>query len=120
MKINPKAKNIFFQISAILILLSAIAYPFVPMVAKYAMIIGAASFAASTFTNKYPGKSLRGKRIFNIQVFAAILMAVSAYLMFVDMKEWVVTLLVAALLTLYSTIVLSITYKKELEEKAKQ
>lgn len=120
MKINPKAKNIFFQISAILILLSAIAYPFVPMVAKYAMIIGAAGFAATTFTNKYPGKSLRGKRIFNIQVFAAILMAVSAYLMFVDMKEWVVTLLVAALLTLYSTIVLSMTCKKELEEKSKQ
>lgn len=120
MKINPKIKNIFFKISAILILLSAIVYAFAPLVAKYAIIIGAAGFTATTFTTPYPGKSLRGKRLFNMQVFAAILMVVSAYLMFVDMKEWVVTLLIAALLTLYSTIVLSITYKKELEEDTKK
>ncbi|WP_165022993.1 MULTISPECIES: hypothetical protein [unclassified Dysgonomonas] len=120
MKLNPKAKNIFFQVSAILILLSAIAYNFDLTVGRYAMIIGVAGFAASVFTTPYPGKSIRGKRLFNIQVFAVLLMAVSAYLMFVNMSEWVVILLIASLLTLYCSIVLPRAYKEEQEEEEKK
>ncbi len=42
-------------------------------------------------------------------------MAVSAFLMFKDMGGWVVTLLIAAILTLYSSITLPKVYKKEQE-----
>ena len=116
MKLNPKIKNIFFQISAIVILVAAIVYYFDTTVAKYLMIVGVAGFAAITFTTPYPGKSIRGKRLFNLQILAVLLMAVATYIMFIDMKEWVIILLVSAVLILYSSIVLPNVYKKEQEE----
>jgi phosphatidylserine synthase len=116
MKLNPKIKSIFFQISAILILLAAIAYYFEPIVARYVMTVGVAGFAAVIFTSPYPGKSIRGKRLFNIKIVAVLLMVVSTYLMYIDMNGWVVTLLISAFLILYSTIVLSQVYEKEKEQ----
>jgi phosphatidylserine synthase len=115
MKQNPKLKNTLFQISAILILVAAVVYYFRPEIAGYVMIAGAIGYTAITFTSPYPGKSFRGKRLFNIRVLATLLMCVSAYLMFIDMNGWVVTLLIAAILTLYSTIAMSIEYRKEQE-----
>lgn len=116
MKLNPKIKNLFFQVAAILILIAAVIYYFDVNIAKYIMLVGVAGFAASILTTPYPGKSLRGKRLFNIQVLAVILMAVATYLMFIDMGGWVVLLLISALLTLYCSIVLPQVYKKEQEE----
>ncbi len=115
MKSNQKLKNILFQVSAIAILAAAIMHNFDTTIAKYMLIAGAVGFAATTFTTPYPGKSLRGKRLFNIQIFSVLLICVSAYLMFVDMRGWVVTLLISALLTLYCAIALPIAYKKEQE-----
>ncbi|WP_242034335.1 hypothetical protein [Dysgonomonas sp. BGC7] len=112
---NLKTKNIFFQIAAILILIAASMYSFNTIIAKYMMIVGVAGFAAVVFTSPYKGKSLRGKRMFNIQILAVLLMAVSTYLMFVDMSAWPVTLLIAALLTLYCSIILPKIYNKEKE-----
>lgn len=120
MKISPKLKNTIFQVSALTILLAAAIYYFDATVAKYAMIAGVVGFAFTTFTSPYPGKSIRGKRLFNIQVLAVLLMCVSAYLMFVDMSGWAVTLLIAAVLTLYSSIILPIEYRKEQEENNKK
>lgn len=119
MKLNPNIKNILFQISAILILVAAIVFYFDITIAKYIMIVGVSGFGATTFTTPYPGKSLRGKRLFNIRVFGVVLMVVATYLMFVDINAWVVLLLASAILTLYSSIVLSIVYKKEQEENKK-
>lgn len=113
MKLNPKIKNLFFQISAILILIAAVAYSFYPAMAKYMLALGVAGFVVVTFTSPYPGKSIRGKRLFNIQILAVLLMAVSAFLMFKEIGGWVVTLLIAAVLTLYCSIVLPKIYKKE-------
>ena len=50
-------------------------------------------------------------------VFAALLMCVSAYLMFVNITGWVVTILIAAILTLYGTIAMSMEYKKEQKDE---
>lgn len=120
MKQNPKLKNILFQVSAILVLVAAIVYYFRPDIAKFIMIAGAIGYTAISFTTPYPGKSIRGKRLFNIQILAVLLMCVSAYLMFVNINSWVVTLLIAAILTLYSTIAMSMEYKKEQEESQHQ
>jgi len=117
MKISPKLKNTFFRVSAILILIAAILYAFTPDVAKYILAIGVAGFAAVIFTSPYPGKSIRGKRLFNIQILAVILMAVSAFLMFKAMGGWVVTLLIAAILNFYSSITLHKVYREEQEKK---
>jgi phosphatidylserine synthase len=119
MKLNQKTGNILFQISAIAILTAAIVYNFDTSVAKYVMIAGAAGFAAATFTTPYPGKSLRGKRLSNIRILAVLFICVSAYLMFTGIKGWVVTMLIAAVLTLYCSIILPAVYKKEQEEDKK-
>ncbi len=66
MKLSPKLKNTFFQVSAILILVAAVVYSFYPVVAKYMLAVGAAGFAAITFTSPYPGKSIRGGNVFSI------------------------------------------------------
>lgn len=121
MKENKKYKTLLFQVSAIAILASAILENFeaTATIAKWVIIAGAAGYAATTFTTPYPGKSIRGKRLFNIQVFAALLFCVSAYLMHVELRAWVITLLVGAILTLYSAIVIPIAYRKEQEEDKK-
>jgi phosphatidylserine synthase len=113
---NKQAKNIFFYVSSILILGAAIVYYFLPAIAGYLMIAGVAGFAAVTFTSPYPGKSFRGKRLFNIQIFAVLLMIGAAYLMNVQMNQWVILMLLAAIFTLYSSILIS----KELEKEGKE
>lgn len=117
MKLNPKIKNLFFQISAIIVLLSAIIHNFNPDIAKYTMMLGVAGFAASVITSRYQGKSMRGRRLYNMQVFAAIFMLISACLMYLDMQAWVIMLLISALLILYSTLMMASTYRKEIEEE---
>lgn len=115
MKISPQIKDTVFKLSAILILIAAVVHTFDTQIAKYAMIIGVAGFAITTFATPYPGKSIRGKRLFNIQILAVLLMAISAYLMYIDYKGWIVLLFIAALQTLYCAIVLPRVYKKEQE-----
>ncbi len=116
MKINDKFKNTLFQVSAILVLVAAIAYNIDAMIGKCMMIIGVSGYATSVLTNGYKGKSIRGKRLYNILIIAVLLMVVSAYLMFIDRQQWVVTLLIAAVLTLYISIILPRVYKKEQED----
>lgn len=113
MKLSQKAKTSIFQVSALLILFAAILYEFNSNIAKYAMIIGALGYIVSTFINRYKGENLRGKRLFNIQLLASVAMAVSAYLMFVNINGWVVTLLIAAILTLYFTWAYSLIEKED-------
>jgi phosphatidylserine synthase len=113
---TQQTKNILYPVSAILILAAAVIYYFLPAVAGYIMVAGVAGFAAVTFTSPYPGKSLRGKRLFNIQVFAVLLMFVSAYLMYEKINQWVITLLLAALFTLYSSVLIPRELEKEKEK----
>ena len=110
-----KQKELILQISAILILLSAAAYFFFPVVVPWVMAFAVAFFSYATITSPYPGKSLRGKRLFNFQLLACALFAASAYFMFKRQNEWVVTLIVGAVLLLYASIVLP----KELEKEKK-
>lgn len=118
--ISDKNKNFIFKASAILILISALTNLFNPTVASYTMIVGVFFYTLTTFMTPYPGKSFRGKRLYNIQIFGVIFMIVSAYLMFVGRNEWVVTMLVAAVLTLYTSYLLPKVYSKEKEDIEKK
>lgn len=111
-----KSKDFIFKLSALLILAAAISYIFNPVIAAYIMAVGVLGFATITFTTPYPGKSLRGKRLFSIQIFGIAFMAIATYLMFVRKNEWVISMLVAAFLLLYTTLMLSKEYKKEKKE----
>lgn len=110
-----KSKNILYQVSAILILLGATGNFFRPEF-KYVLLLGIAGFGSVIFTTRYQGKSIRGKRLYNMQIFAVILMVVSAFLLFSSQSYWILVLTAAAILLLYSAFVLPIELKKEQDE----
>jgi len=115
--LDDKKKDFVFKASAILILIAATVYLFNPLVASYIMIVGVAGFTITTFFTPYPGKSLRGKRLYNIRIFGIIFMVMSTYLMYIHRNEWVVLMLIAAFLTLYSAILLPKVYQQELDKE---
>lgn len=110
-----KSKEIISWISAALILLSAMGYFAFPSVAPWTMIVGTVFFSYIIVTSPYPGKSMRGKRLFNFQLLACALFAVVAYLMFIGKKEWILALTAGSILLLYSSIVIP----KEIEKEKK-
>ena len=106
-------KEILYKASALLILVFTIAHSFSPEISVWGMVISVSLFSAITLTNPYPGKSIRGKRLFNFQVIACLLMLVATFTMYKGRNEWPVLLLISAILLFYSSIVLS----KELEKE---
>lgn len=115
--LDEKKKDFIFKASAILILIASVVYLFNPLVASFIMIIGAVGFTAITFMTPYPGKSLRGKRLYNIQIFGVVFMAMATYLMYARLNEWVVAMLISALLILYASYLLPKVYQQELDKE---
>jgi len=101
------------RISGIVILLSAVLYLFLPSVAPWILAFAVALFSVITVTTPYPGKSIRGKRLFNFQVFSCLLMVVATYLMFRQRNEWVLAMVAGAVFQFYASIVIP----KELEKE---
>lgn len=103
------------QVAGIFILLSAFGYFFAPTVAPWVLAFSVATFTSIIATTPYPGKSIRGKRLFNFQIFGCILMVVSTYLMFRQRNEWALLMISAAVFLFYASIVIP----KELEKENK-
>ena len=106
-------KETVYRISAVLILVSAALYLFLPAIAPWILSLAVLAFSAVTATSPYPGKSIRGKRLFNFQVFSCVFMIVSTFLMFRNNNLWALIMLVGAIFLLYSAIMLP----KELEKE---
>lgn len=106
-------KSLLYKASAILILVFTVVYSFQPTIAVWGMVVGVSMFSAISLTTPYPGKSIRGKRLFNFQVFACVLLVVATFLMYKQRNEWPVLLLISAIFLFYSSIVL----QKELEKE---
>ena len=106
-------KDKLFQISGILILLSAILYMFSPDIAPWIMAVSVLVFSLITMTNPYPGKSIRGKRLFNFQLFSCLLMIASTYLIFKHRNEWPIVMIIGAFLMLYAVIAIPKELNKE-------
>lgn len=110
-------KDILLRISVIGILLSAIVFLFFPEIASWVMALSVVLFSAITATSPYPGKSIRGKRLFNIQLFACVLMIVATYLMFRQRPEWVLAMICGAVFLFYAALVLPKELEKETNKK---
>ena len=107
------SKKTVYHISAILILVAAALYLFLPAVAPWVMAAAVSAFSAITATSPYPGKSVRGKRLFNFQVFSCVFMIVATYLMFKNNNLWALAMIAGAIFLLYSAIMIP----KELEKE---
>ena len=100
-------KDFIYRLAGLLILFSAILYLFEPTIAPWIMAGSVLLFAGVTLLTPYQGKSIRGKRLFNFQVIACLMMAIATYLMFVQRSEWALFMIIGAIFLLYSAIMMS-------------
>lgn len=105
------------RLSALLILLSAALYLVIPTVAPWIMAVSVALFAVRTVSSPYPGKSIRGKRLFHFQVFSTVLMIVATYLMFRQRNEWALVMLCGAVFMLYAAVMIPRELEREVNKK---
>ncbi|MDR1517397.1 MAG: hypothetical protein LBS52_04760 [Dysgonamonadaceae bacterium] len=111
-------KELTLRISAVLILLSAMIYFFFPLaVVPWVMAVAVVAFSTVIASSPYPGKSLRGRRLFNFQLLACVCFGVATYLMFILRNEWFLALIVGAILLLYASIAMPKEFEKEKKTK---
>ncbi|MDR0836215.1 MAG: hypothetical protein LBN11_06540 [Tannerella sp.] len=96
-------KNYFFILSGILLLIGAITFLTRWYYAPYVYAFGAAGVAISFMTTQYQGLNFRERRLHRINVIATVMILVSSFFMFRSNTGWVVFLLIAALLMLYTS-----------------
>ena len=109
---NSKLKNYIFYICGSLLLFSAALYitgwSFIP----YIYAIASVGVAIVFLLTPYKGSVLRLKRLNIQQAIAALLLPVSAYLMFLNKNEWILCMLISAFLQFYITLVRDYEEKK--------
>lgn len=110
MRIN---KDFVYKVAAISILIAAGCYFSIPEIAKWLMAVAVATLIVVTATTPYPGKSIRGKRLFNFQLFSCVLMAVASYLMFINNNVWALAMIAGAIFLLYAAIMIPRELEKE-------
>lgn len=107
-----KLQHIIFQAGGLLLVAGAI-MPMIPRLAHFAAVcfaIGALCFAGMQMLQRYDGRNLTLRRLFRQQKLGALLIIVSAALMMLPRHfpeilrgdEWKVTLIVAAVLEVYT------------------
>ena len=100
-----KIRTILFVVSACLVLAGAALYLTQWTVAPYLFAVGAAGIAVNYLTTPVGDLDFRGRRVHRFNVMAGFLMVVASGFQFNGRKEWVICLLIAAILQLYTAFV---------------
>lgn len=108
-----KYKDFVYKASAVLILSAAVLYLFLPFVAAWVMAVSVVVYSITTALSPYPGKSIRGKRLFNFQLISCLLMFTAVYFMFQYNHVWVLAMLAAAIFLLYAAVFIPKELKKD-------
>ena len=127
-----KVETAIFLTGALLMVIGAGASLLQWAVAPYVFAVGAVGFASMQMLQRYDGQNFTIRRLRRIMLLSDVLFLVSAVLMFAGQKnifglsqitflqyvynKWVVTLLIAAILQLYTTHRIG----NELEQEAKK
>ena len=98
-------RNFAFLISGALVLTGAILYITQWFYTPYIFAIGAAGITLCFLTAPYQQLRFRQRRLHRINIIAGISMIASSVFMFRRKMEWVVFLMIAALLILYTSFV---------------
>ncbi|MCD7976753.1 MAG: hypothetical protein LUG51_06210 [Tannerellaceae bacterium] len=102
---NNQIRTILFNISALLLLAGAGLYITTLSVAPYLFAVGASGIAICHLTFPVKDLDFRRRRLQMFNVIASILMLVASSLMFMERKEWVVCLTIAAIFQVYTAFV---------------
>lgn len=103
---NRHTLNILFYISALAILLASALYITQWNMAPYIFAVGAAGMAITRLSNHYQGNNIRLKRLYRMETFSSLIIVAASYFMFKHQNEWFLLLLVAAILQLYTAILI--------------
>jgi hypothetical protein len=114
-----KTENAIFLLGAVLMVIGAGSSVLMWKGAPYVFALGALGFASMQMLQRYEGKNVVIRRLRRMMLLSDILFLVSALLMFASQgnflglshityieyvyNKWVITLLIAAILQLYST-----------------
>ena len=102
---NKQTRIIVFNFSALLVLLGAVLYLTQFEFSSYLFAFGAAGVAICHLALPTKDMGFRERRLQTFNVIAGLLMVVASTLMFMNRKEWVICLTVAAILQLYTAFV---------------
>ena len=132
MKELNKTQNMIFLAGAVLMVVGAGASLVQWAVAPYLFALGALGFASMQMLQRYEGQNFVIRRLRRIMLLSDLLFLVSAVLMFASQgnvlhlshitylqyvyNKWVVTLLIAAILQLYTTHRISHELEKEAQK----
>lgn len=100
-----RIRTILFVASACLVLAGAALYLTQWTVAPYLFAVGAAGIAVNYLTTPVGNLDFRSRRLHRFNVMAGFLMVVASGFQFNGRKEWVICLLIAAILQLYTAFV---------------
>lgn len=95
-----------FQLSAIGVLLSLVGRMFYPEIANYIFAVCASGVAITKINTRYHGNNIRLKRLHRMDAFGGILLVPASFLMFRGMNEWMLCLVISAVLQLYAAFVI--------------
>ena len=103
-------QTILYRIGGTLIVIGSILPLFAPDIAPFVFALGAILFGCIQISDRYEGKNFIIRRLRRQQVMGALLLIVTAYLMISAYfqwspfrgNEWKVTLMIAAILELYT------------------
>ena len=113
---NNKTRNTIFLLSAICVLIAAALYITGWFAVPYIFALGAAGIAVCRLTFRYEGTNFRLKRLYRMETLSALLLVAASYFMFKTRTEWILLLTVAAILQLYTAILIP----KIIEKDSKQ
>jgi len=102
---RPHLRNYFFMFSGIMVLTGSVCYITHWFYSPYLFAFGAAGIALCFMTEPYQNLAFRQRRLHRINIFAGISLIASSVFMFRRKMEWVVFLLIAALLFLYTSFI---------------
>ncbi len=98
--------NILFYISAFAVLSASALYITQWSATPYIFAVGAAGMAITRLSNHYQGSNIRLKRLYRMETFSSLLIVAASYFMFKHQNEWFLLLFVAAILQLYTAILI--------------
>ena len=136
MKQLSKTQTLIFVVGALLMVIGAGASLLAWSPAPYVFAVGAIAFTSMQFLQRYEGSNFVIRRLRGIMLMSDCLFLLSALLMFASMgnvfglsqvnyityiyNKWVLTLLIAAILQLYSTHRIDRELAKETESSSKK
>lgn len=133
MKPLSKLQNAILAIGALLMLAGAAMGMFLKDVAPYIFAVGAVAFVAMQVQQRYEGDNFTIQRLRRIMLMSDVLLILAAALMFADYgnpfgldqltwlnyihNNWVVVLLIAAVLQLYTVLRIDAELQKEAKKR---